>query len=100
MLVELIRYKSKLPYDFYKEIILNYRRILPTLDIQEIRDLAFAAPKSNKVFEILLAAYAVPPRIYLRAYTKGNTAINHVITIMISIIDNISILVYNRNRKR
>ena len=55
MLVELIRYKSKLPYDYYKEIILNYRRILPTLDIQEIQDLTLAAPKSNKVFEILQA---------------------------------------------
>lgn len=55
MLVELIRYKPKLPYDYYKEIILNYRRILRTLDIQEIQDLALAAPKSNKVFEILQA---------------------------------------------
>ena len=55
MLVELIRYKSKLPYDYYKEIILNYRRILPTLDIQEIQDLTLSAPKSNKVFEILQA---------------------------------------------
>ena len=25
MLVELIRYKSKLPYDYYKEIVLNYQ---------------------------------------------------------------------------
>ena len=55
MLVELIRYKSKLPYDYYKEIGLNYRRILPTLDVQEIQDLTLAAPKSNKVFEVLQA---------------------------------------------
>jgi hypothetical protein len=53
--VELIRYKSKLPYDYYKEIVLNYRRILPTLDVQEIQDLTLAAPKSNKVFEVLQA---------------------------------------------
>lgn len=55
MLVELIRYKSKLPYDYYKEIVLNYRRILPTLDVQGIQDLTLAAPKSNKVFEVLQA---------------------------------------------
>ena len=38
-----------------KEIVLNYRRILPTLDVQEIQDLTLAAPKSNKVFEVLQA---------------------------------------------
>lgn len=53
MLIELIRYKSKLPFDYYKEIILNYRRILPKLDIQKIQDYALMAPKSNKVLEIL-----------------------------------------------
>lgn len=53
MLIELVRYKSKLPYDYYKEIILNYRKILPQLDIQKIQDYALMAPKSNKVMEIL-----------------------------------------------
>ena len=53
MLIELVRYKSKLPFDYYKEIILNYRKLLPQLDIQKIQDYALMAPKSNKVFEIL-----------------------------------------------
>lgn len=53
MLIELVRYKSKLPFEYYKEIILNYRRLMPQLDIQKIQDYAFAAPKSNKVFETL-----------------------------------------------
>ena len=53
MLIELIRYKSKLPFDYYKEIILNYRKILPTLDIQKIQDYALDAPKSNKVMDTL-----------------------------------------------
>jgi len=53
MLVELVRYKSKLPFDYYKEIILNYRKLLPNLDIQKIQDYALMAPKSNKVLEIL-----------------------------------------------
>ena len=55
MLIELIRYKSKIPFDYYKEIILNYRKLLPQLDIQKIQDYALAAPKSNKVIETLKA---------------------------------------------
>ena len=53
MLVELIRYKSKLPFDYYKEIILNYRKLLPQLNIQAIQDYAMLSPKSNKVIETL-----------------------------------------------
>lgn len=53
MLIELVRYKSKLPFDYYKEIILNYRKLLPRLDIQKIQDYALMSPKSNKVLEIL-----------------------------------------------
>ncbi|MBR2834557.1 MAG: hypothetical protein IKE43_02425 [Coriobacteriales bacterium] len=53
MLIELLRYKTKLPFDYYKEILLNYRRILPRLNIQKIQDYALAAPKSNKVFDVL-----------------------------------------------
>lgn len=53
MLIELVRYKSKLPFDYYKEIIQNYRKMLSKLDIQKIQDYALMAPKSNKVLEIL-----------------------------------------------
>lgn len=53
MLVELLRYKSKLPFDYYKEVLLNYRRIIPQLDMQAIQDYAYAAPKSGRIMEIL-----------------------------------------------
>lgn len=53
MLVELIRYKSKLPFDYYKEVILNYRKIMPTLDIQAIQDYATSMPKSEMILETL-----------------------------------------------
>jgi len=53
MLIELARYKSKLPFDYYKEIILNYRKILPKLNIQKIQDYALLSPKSNKVLDII-----------------------------------------------
>ena len=51
--IETADYKGKLPFDYYKEIILNYRKLLPRLDIQKIQDYALMAPKSNKVLEIL-----------------------------------------------
>ena len=53
MLIELIRYKTKLPFDFYKEIILRYRKRLPQLDLQLVQDLALAAPKRGKILETL-----------------------------------------------
>ena len=53
MLVELLRYKSKLPFDYYKEILLNYRGIMPQLNIQAVQDYAYEAPKSRKVMEAL-----------------------------------------------
>lgn len=53
MLIELLRYKSKLPFDYYKEVLQNYRRIMPQLDIQKIQDYAYAAPKSRRIMESL-----------------------------------------------
>lgn len=53
MLIELVRYKSKLPFDYYKEVLLNYRKILPTLNIQLIQDYGLESPKSSKVMETL-----------------------------------------------
>lgn len=36
LLVELIRRKNKIPFDYYKEIISNYRKIVDELDIYKI----------------------------------------------------------------
>lgn len=38
MLIELIRNKNNLPFDYYKEILLNYRKIISELDIQTIQE--------------------------------------------------------------
>lgn len=51
MLVELIRNKNKLPFDYYKEILLNYRKIANELDIQAIQEYAYVLPKTNMVLE-------------------------------------------------
>lgn len=53
MLVELLRYKNKLPYDYYKEVLLNYRKLIFQLDIQAVQDYTMNAPKSSKIMEIL-----------------------------------------------
>lgn len=53
MLVELLRYKSKLSFDLYKEVLLNYRRIMPQLNIQKIQQYALAVPKSNMILNTL-----------------------------------------------
>ena len=53
MLIELIRYKSKLPFNYYKEILGNYRRALPQLRAEKIRDYAESVPKSDKVVRTL-----------------------------------------------
>lgn len=53
MLIELLRYKSKLPFDYYKEILQNYRKIIPTMNMQIIQDYIYAAPKNGRIMELL-----------------------------------------------
>lgn len=53
MLVELMRNKNKLPFDYYKEILLNFRKIIEELDISLIQDYIDALPKTGMVMEIL-----------------------------------------------
>ncbi len=53
MLIELLRYKNKLPFDLYKEVLLNYRKMMRQLDIQKMQDYALAAPKSNMILNAL-----------------------------------------------
>ncbi len=53
MLIELIRYKSKLPVDYYKEILLNYRKLMPVLNIQKIQDYAILTPNSGRILDVL-----------------------------------------------
>ncbi len=53
MLIELVRYKSKMSFNYYKEILGNYRRILPQLNAEKIRNYAESVPKSAKVIRTL-----------------------------------------------
>lgn len=49
MLIELLRNKNSMPYDFYKEIISNYRKIIGELEIWRIQEYADIFPKSKMV---------------------------------------------------
>ena len=49
MLIELLRYKNKLPFDYYKEILGNYRNLIYELDIERIQEYAATFPKHKMI---------------------------------------------------
>ena len=53
MLIELIRNKNTLPFDYYKEIIENYRKRINSLDIEKLQDYISMFPNQNRIFEAI-----------------------------------------------
>lgn len=53
MLIELLRNKNSMPYDLYKEIIGNYRKIIEELQIWRIQEYADIFPKSKMIKKAL-----------------------------------------------
>lgn len=53
MLIELIRNKVTLPFDYYKEIIENYRKRINSLDIEKLQDYISMFPNQNRIFEAI-----------------------------------------------
>ena len=53
MLIELLRNKNKMPYDLYKEILLNYRNIIDELELWRIQEYASVFPKSRMISKAL-----------------------------------------------
>lgn len=53
MLLELLRNKNVLPFDYYKEVLGNFRKILHELDTQLIQDYVSQMPKSKMIFKAL-----------------------------------------------
>lgn len=49
MLIELLRHKNQLPFDYYKEILRNYRSLIDSLDIQAIEVYMDALPKKKMI---------------------------------------------------
>jgi len=53
MLVELLRFKNKLPFDYYKEILRNYRNNIHDLDIERIEEYVEKFPKHKMISNML-----------------------------------------------
>lgn len=53
MLIELLRYKDKLPYDYYKEILRHYRETIDRLDIEQVQEYVAIFPKSEILWKRL-----------------------------------------------
>ncbi len=53
LLIELIRNKSKLPFDYYKEIICNYRKRIYDLDFVIVEEYAERLPKTKLVMDTI-----------------------------------------------
>jgi hypothetical protein len=53
MLIELLRNKNSMPYDLYKEILVNYREELNRLQIWRIQEYAIRFPKSKMISKAL-----------------------------------------------
>ena len=49
MLIELIKNKDKIPFDYYKEIIENYRKLVDSLDIEKIQDYVMSFSGSDNI---------------------------------------------------
>ena len=53
MLIELIKNKNVTPYDYYKEIIENYRKIKNNLDIYKLQEYADIYPNGEKIMSLI-----------------------------------------------
>lgn len=54
LLVELIRNEKKIPFDYYKEIVNNYRKIVDELDMYKLEKYISLYKNSNKIGNIIL----------------------------------------------
>ena len=53
MLIELVRFRGKLPFDYYKEIIGSYRNRVKTVDIAKVEEYAAKFKHSDKMMQII-----------------------------------------------
>ena len=53
MLIELIRFRAKLPFDYYKEIIGNYRRRIYELDFSKLENYASHFKKRESIMKAI-----------------------------------------------
>lgn len=54
LLIELMRKKNKIPFDYYKEIIENYRKISDELDMHKIEEYLKYFKNEDNIFESMM----------------------------------------------
>ncbi len=53
-IVDLLRYKTKLPYDYYKEIIKNLRLRVGEIDIRKLQNYISKMPKADHLMKMMM----------------------------------------------
>lgn len=53
MLVELMRFRNRLPLDYYKEIVLNYRNRAAKMDIAKVEEYASKFRNSDRMMDMI-----------------------------------------------
>ena len=53
MLIELMRFKNKYPFDYYKEIISNYRNKVEKMDIAKVEEYAYKFRNAEKLLDMI-----------------------------------------------
>jgi hypothetical protein len=49
MVIELVRHRTKLPYDYYKEIVRSFRGRIPDMNIEKLQSYIPLFPVNNKI---------------------------------------------------
>ena len=52
--VDLFRYKSKLPYDYYKEVLRNLRSRLGEMDVRKLQDYISKMPRQERLMRMMM----------------------------------------------
>ena len=52
-MIELVRFRVKLPFDYYKEIIGSYRNRVETMDIAKVEEYAAKFKRSDKMMQVI-----------------------------------------------
>ena len=53
MLIELIRFRNRIPFDYYKEVIGNYRSRIDSLDFMKIEEYAAGIKGGSKIMDAI-----------------------------------------------
>lgn len=53
MLIELVRFRGRMPFDYYKEIILSYRNHVELMDIAKVEEYANKFKHVDKLMEVI-----------------------------------------------